>query len=254
MNKLKKLLAAQIPFAGYTLALGSSRVTDILARSGIDFLMIDLQHGYFNKCSAADSIRSMLSTQTTPLARVANNCAGEINDLLDAGAMGVVVPMVESADDARRAVCAAFYPPLGGRSKGSVAPVIYGEDYSHWANDEILLVIMLETENAIAQVDEIFSVKGISACLIGTSDLSFNMGCRRDSQQVIEAVAKVILSGERHGVSVGVAIGTPDEVKNYAPFKPAFYLITHDLGLLKEASQQLSGQLMTAMQRSPDTY
>ncbi|PKU22707.1 HpcH/HpaI aldolase family protein [Telmatospirillum siberiense] len=248
-NKLKKYLREQMTFFGAALTFGSTRVTEVMARAGFDFLMVDAQHGNFDKASATDSIRAVAATTCVPFARVAENSAGAINDLLDAGALGIVVPMVNSRADAEAAVRAAFYPPLGARSKGGMAPVFHGEDYPQWANDEILLTVMIETAEALAAVDEILTVPGVDLCLVGTSDLSFEMRCPRSGVEIGQAVASVIAAGRRHGVPVGVALGSPSEVQAYEEHPPAFFLISHDYALLKGASRTLVADMGRALGR-----
>jgi 4-hydroxy-2-oxoheptanedioate aldolase len=248
-NKLIKLLSDKTPFCGITLMCGSTRVTEILARSNFDFLMVDLQHGEFSKASATDSIRAIASTRTIPMGRVADNTPGAINDLLDAGALGVVVPMVNSRKDAEDAVRAAFYAPLGKRSKGGSAPIFYGEDYARRANSEILLVVMIETREAVENASEILSVPGVGMCLVGTSDLAYDMGCARDGPEIKDALAKVIDAGRKSNVPVGTAIGAVPDIEKLSDLGPAFYLISHDQGLLKKAGDELSSALHRALNR-----
>ncbi|WP_233860128.1 HpcH/HpaI aldolase family protein [Paraburkholderia sp. HD33-4] len=249
-NKLLDLLSDKTPFAGITLMCGSTRVTEILARSNFDFLMVDLQHGEFNKASATDSVRAIAATGTVPLGRVADNAPGAINDLLDAGVLGVVVPMINSRDDAERAVRAAFYAPDGKRSKGGSAPIIFGDDYATHANNQILLVVMIETQEAVQNAAEILAVPGVGMCLIGTSDLAYDMGCERNGPEIKQALAKVINAGRKANVPVGTAIGEVSDIATVEELAPAFYLISHDQGLLKKAGGDLSASLLKAMKRT----
>jgi len=249
-NKLIKLLSEKTPFFGITLMCGSTRVTEILARSGFDFLMVDQQHGEFSKASATDSIRAIAATESVPIARVADNAPGAINDLLDAGALGVVVPMVNSRKDAEDAVRAAYYPPRGKRSKGGSAPIFYGEDYAKRANDEILLVVMIETREAVENAAEILSVSGVGMCLVGTSDLAYDMGCARDGPEVKDALARVLEAGKRSNVPVGTAIGAVSDIEKLNDLGLAFYLISHDQGMLKKAGDELASALHRALKRA----
>jgi 4-hydroxy-2-oxoheptanedioate aldolase len=239
-NKIRSLIEARQPFVGSTLMLGSTRATEIMSRAGFDFLMVDLQHGPFDKGTATDAIRALVPSPTVPFARVATNSQGCINDVLDAGALGVVVPMVNSPQEAAAAVQAAFYAPKGQRSKGGSATAIHGGDYAKWANEEILLTVMIETAEAVRRADEILAVPGVDLCLIGTSDLSFEMGVARDSEPITKAIAATIAAGRAHGVAVGSAIGSPADIARLHTLNPAFYLISHDHGMLAEASRRLS--------------
>lgn len=247
LNKITDLLASGTQFVGAALTFGSTRVTEVMARAGFDFLMIDLQHGDFGKSTATDSIRALHGTNCVPFGRVAENSPGAINDLLDAGALGIVVPMVNSKAEAEAAVKAAMYPPLGARSKGGLAPVLYGENYAKVANDSILVTVMIETAAAVGAADDILSAKGVGMCLIGTSDLSFEMGVPRDSGEVMKALKTVCDAGKRHNVPIGIAISTPDDIAKYQDLNASFYLISHDYGILVKASSKLTADLRKAL-------
>lgn len=242
-NRIRLLLQNREPFLGSTLMLGSTRAAEIMSQAGFDFLMVDLQHGPFDKATATDATRSLARSATVPFARVAENSPARINDVLDAGALGVVVPMVNSAAEAAAAVQAAFYPPKGQRSKGGSATAVHGSDYAAWANEETLLMVMIETVEAVRRADEILAVPGIDLCLIGTSDLSLDMGCARNSEAVGEAIASTIAAGRAHGVAVGTAIGDPADIAKWQALAPAFYLIGHDHGLLADGSRRLTADL-----------
>jgi len=174
------------------------------------------------------------------MGRVAHNDPGRINDLLDAGALGLVVPMVNSAKEAAEAVSYTFYPPKGIRSKGSVATILYGEDYAQKANEEILLVIMIETPEAVASADQILAVPGVDACLLGTSDLMFAMGCKRDDIALNQSISRVIEAGARHGVPVGMAVKDDQEAKHWRDRGAGFFLVPHDLFILHTAAKALA--------------
>lgn len=248
-NPMRTLLSAKTPLFGSTLMLGSARSAEIMARCGFDFLMVDMQHGPFDKATATDAIRALVPGPTTAIARVAENSPGAINDLLDAGAMGIVVPMVNSPEEAQAAVAAAFYPPKGVRSRGGSATAIHGDDYHAWANDEILLVVMLETARAVDRADEILAVPGVDMCLVGTSDLSLDIGCARDDAAIGEALARVAAAANRHGVGLGIGIGAVADTAKWQRFDPALYLISHDHGLLKTAGHHLADDLRRAVGR-----
>lgn len=247
LNRIIDLLASRTQFVGAAITFGSTRVTEVMARADFDFLMIDFQHGDFDKATATDSIRATAATNCVPFGRVAENSPGAINDLLDAGALGIVVPMINSKVEAEAAVNAAMYPPLGSRSKGGLAPVIYGEDYARHANESILVTVMIETAAAVAAADDILSAKGVGLCLVGTSDLSFEMGFARDSEEVRIALLKVAAAGKRHNVPVGVAISAPTDIAACEELGVSFFLISHDYGILKGAAAKLTGELRKAL-------
>jgi 4-hydroxy-2-oxoheptanedioate aldolase len=237
---IKELLRSKKPIFGTSLLLDSTRVAEIIGRCGFDFAMVDTLHGHFDKAKATDAIRALAVTDTWPVGRVAHNDPGRINDLLDAGALGLVVPMVNSAEEAEEAVRSTFYPPKGIRSKGSVATVLYGEDYAKKANEEILLIIMIETPEAVANADAILAVPGIDACLLGTSDLMFAMGCQRDDQTLNQSISRVIETGTRNGVPVGMAVKDDQEAKRWQERGAGFFLVPHDLFILQTAAKAIA--------------
>jgi 4-hydroxy-2-oxoheptanedioate aldolase len=248
LNRIKDHLASKRKFVGAALTFGSTRVTEVMARSGFDFLMVDLQHGDFHKSSATDSIRAIAAAGCVPFARVAENTPGAINDLLDAGALGIVVPMVNSKADATAAVKAAFYPPRGMRSKGGMAPTLYGDDYPLRANESVMITIMIETAAAVDAVDEIMSADGLNLCLVGTSDLAFEMGAARNSEEIHLALRRVVESGERHGVPVGIAIASPGDIALLHDLNASFFLVSHDYGILRSAAAKLGDELAKALE------
>lgn len=235
---LKELFAKGRLAIGTGVSLGSLRSVEIVANTSFDFAMVDTMHGHFDKSGATDAIRSLLRSGPAPLARVSENAPGLINDQLDAGALGVVIPMVESRAAAQAAVEATYYPPVGRRSKGSVASVVHGAGYADRANDLVSLIVMIETPEAVAAADEILSVHGITGCLIGASDLQFVLGVGRDSAEFLRAVDLVVAAGRRHHVAIGISIGEADEVAVWSERGVSFFLASHDLSILSEAIQR----------------
>jgi 4-hydroxy-2-oxoheptanedioate aldolase len=248
-NKIRNLLLEKKTFLGSTLMLGSTRVAEVMSRAGFDFLMIDLQHGPFDKMSATDAIRAVAASETTPFARVSENTAGAVNDVLDAGALGIVVPMINSAEEASAAVRAGFYPPKGQRSKGGSATAIYGDNYGAWANAETLVTVMIETAQAVDRAEQILATPGVDMCLLGTSDLALDLNCARDGEPIRQAMAKVIAAGTKRDVAVGTAIGTVADIGKWRDLGPSFYLMSHDQGLLKDASRRMVSELKQAVGR-----
>lgn len=235
-NSVCRKLKAGEPVTGMGLSLGSLRAAEMVARTGFDFVMVDLLHGHFEKSSATDAIRSIArSGGPVPFARISRNEAGPINDMLDAGALGIVVPMVNSAAEAQRAVAGTYYPPLGKRSKGSAASIFYDTDYPQAINRNLTLVVMVETPEAVDHADEILSVPGIGCCLVGTGDLSFAMDQSKESPEVAAAVDHVIRAATQRGVAVGLAVHTAEEAERWKRRGALFFLATHDLSLLNDS-------------------
>jgi 2-keto-3-deoxy-L-rhamnonate aldolase RhmA len=237
---------------GTSLLLDSTRVAEVIGRSGFDFVMVDTLHGHFDKCKATDAIRALAATKTFPMGRVAHNDPGRINDLLDAGALGLVVPMVNSAKQAEEAVSYTFYPPEGIRSKGSIATILYGDDYATFANEKILLIIMIESPDGVQRAGEILSVAGIDACLIGTSDLMFSMGCSRDDDKFIQSILRVIDFGKKHNVPIGLAVKNELEAGFWLDKGVSFFLVPHDLSILHTAAKSMASSYRDILENKLD--
>jgi 4-hydroxy-2-oxoheptanedioate aldolase len=194
---------------GAWLTAPDSHTSEVMAHAGFDWLCVDMQHGLIDLSDCIHMLRAISTTDTVPFVRVPWNDPATIMRVLDAGAMGVVVPLVNNREEAERAVWAATYPPAGGRSSGPARATLYaGADYQAHANDEIAIIPMIETKEAIAKIDEILSTAGIDCAYIGPSDLAYALdmqptGDNRDPAH--EAVVMQILEAcQRNGVAPGI--------------------------------------------------
>jgi len=150
---------------------------EALGRAGFDWVLIDMQHGCMDYETALAMIRAIDLTPAIPVVRVPWNDPGIIGRMLDAGALGVVVPMIQTREDARRAVEACLYPPAGRRSFGPVRVGMRdGPGYFIEANERVAVIPMIETPEALANVDEIAAVPGVDALFVGPFDLSIALG------------------------------------------------------------------------------
>lgn len=162
LTKLRKGKAT----IGCWLTIGSPVVAAIMARCGFDWLVIDTEHGSVGYDSMLVCVHEILATDTTPIVRVGWNDAVLIKRALDTGAMGILVPMVMNADEAKRAVDYAKFPPKGVRSVGGfVAQVLHGDDYPVAANEQILVAVQIEHIDAVKRAKEICAVEGVDVVL-----------------------------------------------------------------------------------------
>lgn len=209
-NTVKQKWREGKPAIGCWLGIPSSYSAEMMANQGFDWVCVDTQHGAIDYSAAFPMIQAIASTPAVPFVRVPWNEPSIIMKYLDAGAYGIVVPMIETAEDARQAVRATRYPPAGIRSYGPNRLVYYtGPDYNvDAANDEVALIVMIETPEALKNVDEIASVPGIDALYIGPADLSQALGLgpayNADNPAHAEAVTKIREAAERHGIVPGV--------------------------------------------------
>jgi 4-hydroxy-2-oxoheptanedioate aldolase len=159
------------------LSISNGFTAEVMARQGFDALVVDMQHGLTDLANLWPMLQAISQTDTVPVVRVAWNDPGTIMKALDFGAYGVLVPLINTAEDAARAVAACRYPPTGIRSSGPVRAVHYGgPDYLAKANDEIVVMGMVETREGLANLDAICATPGLDAVYIGPSDLAFAIG------------------------------------------------------------------------------
>ncbi len=234
-NKIReKCINNETFFGGFAL-LGSVAASCAMANSGYDFIMLDMQHGYFNRDSMMAAVHSMRGA--TPFVRVADLNAGLINDVLDCGAPGVIVPMINTREEAEKCVAYSKYYPLGARSVGPGGTIFHGNEYTEKANDEVMLMVMIETPEAVERAEEILSVPGVDMCLIGAFDLSLILGCGMNDQPMRDAIAKVVEAGKKHNVVIGSSVLTPKGIEQWLDLGLQFYFSSHDLGMIMDNSK-----------------
>jgi 4-hydroxy-2-oxoheptanedioate aldolase len=207
-NTAKAKWAAGQTTYGAWLSVPSSFSAEVMAHQGFDWVCIDMQHGVVDYQVALTMLQAIGTTQTIPFVRVPWNEFGIIGKVLDAGAMGIIIPMVNSVAEAEAAVAACRYFPDGSRSFGPTRAAFYaGTDYYSGANREVACIPMIETRRAVEGIDEILSVPGIDAVYVGPADLSITLGLppRMDNGgEFEEARLRIAEACRRHGVAPGI--------------------------------------------------
>lgn len=234
------------PQIGAWLGIGNSSSAEVMAHQGFDWLCVDTQHGAIDFSTALPMLQAISNTPTMPFVRVPWNEPSIIMKYLDAGAYGIIVPMIETKEDAEAAVWAMRYPPVGMRSSGPFRATLYaGADYQDHANDELLLAVMIETPKALENLDAIASVPGVDALYIGPSDLSQALGLgpryNADNPKHAETVTKIREACERHGKIPGVH--TNGNVLTSRYIKEGFKMVmltTDSAGMVSGAQRELS--------------
>lgn len=193
VNEAKRRMRQGQPAIGAICGLGSPLAAEALSLVGLHFVLLDNQHGFWSDDSSLSGLRSIYLGSATPMARVRQNDFYSIGKLLDSGAMGIVVPMIESVEDARKAAHAVRYPPLGGRSAGAYGASFLGPNYMSWINEEVFLAVQIESENAVAEAEEILSVDGVDGCWLGPYDLANSMEVDLSTPEGAEAHEKATL-------------------------------------------------------------
>ena len=201
---------------GCWMTLASPLASELLAHAGFDFLVVDTEHSPTDTETVVQMLQAMQGRPVTPLVRVVWNDIGLIKRALDSGAHGVVVPMVNSVEEARRAVAACRYPPEGVRSVGgSRPPFSFGvsrAEYLAEANREMLLAVQIEHVDALARVREIAAVEGIHCLFVGPNDLCASMGrppvLEPDLPEFERALETVVAAANEAGKAAGILVGT----------------------------------------------
>ena len=258
-NAVKRQLKAGLPSIGTWLSLGSVLASRFMARAGFDWLTVDVEHSPVSIETAAHMFGAIADGGCTALARVPSNRHDHIKRMLDTGAMGVVVPMVNSRQEAEDAVAACLYPPRGNRSVGGSAHALnFGgtaAEYFQRANDEVLIVLQCEHIDAVERADDIFSVPGIDAIFIGPNDLAASMrskdGSPPTAKATSEAFAHVLATCKKHKVPSGVHAMNSGEAQQRIAEGWQFIAINSELKMMLDAAaqsiQSLKGDTAAAM-------
>ncbi len=208
VNTMKAAWQQGHPTLGAWCTVGDAFVAELMGRAGFDYLCIDNQHGINDYTTTVPMLQAIDLGASTPIARVPWNEPGIIGKTLDAGALGVIVPMVNSVAEAESVVRACRYAPAGARSFGPARASVRADDYYPRANDEIAVIPMIETVQAIDALDDILAVPGIDAVYVGPADLSITLGLppgnNDDTPAFTEALETIVAGCKRAGVVAGI--------------------------------------------------
>ena len=239
-NTAKKRMLEGKAAIGVEVGLGSPLGAEILSHLGFDFVVVDNQHGSWRDESTMHAFRSIGLGPAVPMARVRRNDFGLIGRMLDMGAMGVVVPMVSSVEEAEAAAFAARFPPRGGRSGGPFATGFLGADYMDRINDELFLAIQIETAQGAAEAERIMAVDGIDGSWIGKNDLRLSMGLDISSRSGREAhqaaIMGVVDACLKTGKIPGIPAHGPEETQHWIDRGCLFVTANADAGFMLAAA------------------
>ena len=238
-NEAKKKMMAGQPAFGYTLGLGSPAAAEQLSRLGPDFVFIDTQHGAFGPEQVSLALMAIEAGGSAPMARVAKNDYTLIGRLLDEGALGIIVPMVNTAEDAKAAADATHLPhvpPAGTRSWGIGGANRYGPDYFDRINDELFVAVQIESIQAVENAEAIMATPGIDGCWVGPADLALSMGIHprqaANDDRHARAIERVIEACKNTGKIPGFAAFSPEDAKMRAEQGFRFLTAGSDAGFM----------------------
>ena len=218
-NKLKKIFKEGKAAINGWIEIPSSYSAETMAHQGWDSLTIDMQHGAISQSDVLQIFQAISTTDVVPMARLNWNEPGQIMKVLDYGAYGIICPMVSNREQAEKFVQACLYPPKGYRSFGPTRGFMYGgSDYVDHANDEILKIAMIETKQALQELDKIMSTKGIDGVYIGPADLSLAIGekpgfDKPEGHSTYEQMLNILSHAKKYNLIAGIHNATPEYAK-----------------------------------------
>jgi 4-hydroxy-2-oxoheptanedioate aldolase len=248
INPVKRALKAGKPTFGTWLSMGDLYASRILARMNFAWLTLDIEHSAIDWSQAAMIFAAIADAGGVPLARVPKGNHDYIKRVLDAGAWGIVVPMVDTVEQAQIAIRAAKYPPQGNRSLGggmhSMNFDATGPEYFKHANDEILVVLQTESPTGVANAEAIYSLPGVDAIFVGPVDLRAQMrapdGTEATDEEFEAMLQKVIAAGKKTGTPTGMHVMDPHSALKRAEQGMQFIAVGSDLRLMStEATNTL---------------
>lgn len=246
-NLAKRQMLAGQPALGARAGLGSPLAAEMLSRAGFDWVVVDCQHGNWDDTAALEAFRAICLGPAAPMARVRQNNFGAIGGLLDRGALGLIVPMVNSPAEARAAAYATRYPPRGGRSWGPFLAGYLGADYETAAEQEIFLAVQIESAEAVAQAEAIMAVEGVDGCWIGPKDLARSMAVEVNTpagaQAHEAAILQVLAACRATGKIAGIDGGTEANGRRWIEHGFQFVSVTNDSWLLSNGGQAIVERL-----------
>ena len=236
------------------LSLPAPFSAEVMAHQGWDSLTIDLQHGLIDYQTSVGMLQAISTTRTVPLVRVPWLDPGIIMKVLDAGAYGVICPMVNSAAEAREFVSACRYPPAGIRSCGPIRANIYaGPDYVANANGTIVTMAMIETRSGLDNLDEILSVEGLDAIYVGPADLGLALGCepRFDpiEEEIVKAIERIVVRARKKNIVAGIHTASAANAQMMIRQGFQFVTVSTDVRLLIAKVSEI----LETMGRGPST-
>lgn len=235
--KLKERLRNREPTIGSWITIGSTVVAEIMAQAGFDWLVVDMEHSAITLDIAQDMIRVIELGGVPPLVRVGHNQPNLIKRVMDAGAHGVIVPMVNTRADAMQAVASVKYPPLGFRGVGLARAQKYGADfegYRRWNQDHSVVIVQVEHIDAVNNLEEILAVPGVDGFIVGPYDLSGSLGVpgQFDHPQVLAALQRVRDVALSMGALSGFHVIPPDPLVFQEKQKEGYSFLAFSLDIL----------------------
>jgi 4-hydroxy-2-oxoheptanedioate aldolase len=242
-NLIRTMWQQGKPVINGWLAIPNVFSAETMAHAGWDSLTVDMQHGVVDYEAALAMLTAISTTPAMPLVRVPWLDPGIVMKMLDAGAYGVICPMINSRAEAEKLVSAMRYPPKGIRSFGPIRAFLYaGADYPRHANDTVLAIAMIETRQALDNLDDILTVEGLDGVYIGPNDLSLALGRQpkldQDDKIVVDAIDHILARATKHGLAAGIHNATPGYARKMIDKGFRFVTIGSDSRFMAAGAQE----------------
>lgn len=255
MSLRHRLAAGELTISTMISEVRNPNIARMLGTAGLDSMIIDMEHGTFGWPDMSAIIAVARGVGIEPVVRIPEIRRETVLKPLDAGAAGILVPMVNSQDEAKELVRWVKYPPIGfrglalRRGHSDYRPVAAGE-YLRQANDEVAILLQIETTLAIERIDELASIEEVDAIFVGPFDLSVDMGIpgKVGEPEISQAISQVIAAGKRHGVAVGIQVSDADRARELVREGIRYLSFSGDVDLLIDHLSRTAKSLRLGME------
>ena len=257
-NNLLKILESNLPIINTWLSLSNSFTAEAFGKMGWDSITIDMQHGQSDYQSSIPILQSLSSSNSVPMVRVPWSEPGIIMKMLDLGVLGIIAPMINTKEDCEKFVSYCYYPPIGQRSFGPMrAQVAYGSDYYQHANINIVSLAMVETKEAVENLDAILSVPNLTGIYIGPADMSSSYGLQPKfdvrEDPVFSNIKMIAKKAKEKGKIAGIHNGSVKYMKEMMEYGFQFTTLLSDFRMMTSHAESLLKELKDVDTKSDNT-
>ena len=261
MNKLLEIWKSKQPVINAWLSIPNSFTAEAFGKMGWDSITIDMQHGQNDYQTSISMLQGLASSNSLPMARVPWNEPGIIMKMLDLGVMGIICPMINTKEDCEKFLSYCYYPPVGQRSFGPMrAQLVHGSNYFNKANENIITFAMIETKQAVENLDEILSLPNLTGVYIGPADMSSSYGLppKFDVKEdpVFSNIQLIAEKAKKYGKIAGIHNGSTEYAKEMINIGYKFVTILSDFRVLSTHSQNIIDEMKnkSKVSKNSSTY
>ena len=257
-NNLLEIWKNNLPAINAWLSLPNSFAAEAFGKMGWDSITIDMQHGQTDYQSSIPMLQSLNTSNSVPMVRVSWNEPGRIMRMLDLGVMGIIAPMINNKNDCEKFVSYCYYPPIGQRSFGPMrAQLIHGSDYFNTANRNILSFAMIETEEAVKNIDEILAVPNLTGVYVGPADMSSSYGLQPKfdvkEDPIFSNIKLIAKKAKEHGKIAGIHNGTTAYAKEMISLGYKLVTISSDFKAMTTFAQNVVNDMKKTAKKNTNS-